>query len=75
MPLKMAEVKNLTFSYVFLKNKKVERQNFEKFRGIPWNYTEFRNTEFRIIPLIPYTIRNVRKCMKKSKQFRVDGIP
>jgi hypothetical protein len=35
------KIKNLTFSYVFLKNSKLQR-----------NYMKFRDTEFSTIPLI-----------------------
>jgi hypothetical protein len=43
-------IKNLTFAHVFLKKSKLQRQNVAKFRGIPRNHTDFRKTEFRIIP-------------------------
>jgi hypothetical protein len=57
-------------SYVFLKNSKLMRQNFLKFRGIPRKYMDFRDMKFRIIPRNFYQFRTAYGMYGSEKKVR-----
>jgi hypothetical protein len=65
------KIKKLKFLYVFLKKAIFNRKIFAKFRGIISNSATQKPVQFRGIfansaefPLIPYSIRNIRKGKK-----------